>query len=141
MPLQERVNRRAAATTLPLWARIADVLTVVLVALAVGVAITGGSRFDIGITVSVRSWQRLLYLAIALLAMRHVLVPRPAIHRHGFAAAARNRPLLAALLIPFAVYLAIVWHGYDGGPYLRGDCIYYYRTAISTFRTSFATAA
>jgi hypothetical protein len=132
--LQRRFSPGAAATPLPPWARIADLLALLLLAVAIGVARTGGSRFDIGITISVRSWQRLVYLAIALLAIRHVFVPRPAIYRHLFASAARNRPVLAALLIPFAVYMAIVWHGYDGGPYLRGDCIYYYRTAISLIR-------
>ncbi len=109
-------------------------LVLALLGIAAGVAITGGSRFDIGFAISVKSWQRIVYLAIAVVAIRHVLVPRPAIHRHGIAYAAGNRPALVAVLIPFAVYLAIVWHGYDGGPYLRGDCIYYYETAVSLIR-------
>lgn len=119
---------------LPLWARVADLVVIALLGIAVGVAITGGSRFDVGIVVSIKSWERLVYLAIAVLAIRHVLVPRPAIHTHGLAYAAGNRPALAAVLVPFVVFGAIVWHGYDGGPYLRGDCIYYYETAVSIVR-------
>jgi hypothetical protein len=124
----------ARSPRLPFWAGFADILVLVLLALAAGVAITGGSRFDVGIVVSVKSWPRIVYLSVAVLAIRHVLVPRPAMHQHGLAYAARNRPALAAVLLPFVVYLAIVWRGYDGGPYLRGDCIYYYETAISLVR-------
>ena len=33
--------------------------------------------------------------------------------------------------MPTIVNLGIVARGYDGGPYLRGDCFYYYATAVS----------
>lgn len=39
--------------------------------------------------------------------------------------------LLVALAIPSVVNAAILAHRYDGGPYLRGDCPYYYYTALS----------
>jgi hypothetical protein len=46
----------------------------------------------------------------------------------------RPRALVAAILavaLPALVYLGILLARYDGGPYLRGDCQYYYFTAIS----------
>ena len=42
--------------------------------------------------------------------------------------------VLIAVILPTAINLAIVARGYDGGPYLRGDCPYYYATAISLLR-------
>jgi hypothetical protein len=39
-----------------------------------------------------------------------------------------------ALAPPLLVYLWIVATGFDGGPYLRGDCPYYYLTAVSLLR-------
>jgi hypothetical protein len=36
-----------------------------------------------------------------------------------------------AILLPTLVYLGVLLARYDGGPYLRGDCQYYYFTAIS----------
>jgi hypothetical protein len=120
---------------LPRWVRIADVVALVLLGLAVGIALSGGSRFNVGgLVVSITSWQRLVYQSLALLAIRHAFVPRPAIHQQLRVSAARSRPALAAVTIPLAVYLVIAGYGYDGGPYLRGDCIYYYQTAISIIR-------
>lgn len=46
----------------------------------------------------------------------------------------RRRAPVAAMLavaLPALVYLGVLWARYDGGPYLRGDCQYYYFTAIS----------
>jgi len=46
----------------------------------------------------------------------------------------RRRAWLAATLavaLPAIVYLGVLLARYDGGPYLRGDCQYYYFTAIS----------
>jgi 4-amino-4-deoxy-L-arabinose transferase-like glycosyltransferase len=36
-----------------------------------------------------------------------------------------------AVAVPAIVYIAVILAGYDGQPYLRGDCQYYYYTAIS----------
>jgi hypothetical protein len=38
---------------------------------------------------------------------------------------------IAAVALPGLVYIGIVLFGYDGLPYLRGDCQYYYYTAVS----------
>jgi hypothetical protein len=46
----------------------------------------------------------------------------------------RWRAGLMAVAVPSLVNLAIVGHGYDGGPYLRGDCPYYYAAAESIWR-------
>jgi hypothetical protein len=46
----------------------------------------------------------------------------------------RRRAIVAATLavaVPALVYLGVLLARYDGGPYLRGDCQYYYFTAIS----------
>lgn len=40
-------------------------------------------------------------------------------------------PLLAAVAVPLTVYLAVAAAGYDGRPYLRGDCPYYFLTGDS----------
>lgn len=47
---------------------------------------------------------------------------------------ARLAGLVVALAIPTIVNAAIVVHGYDGGPYLRGDCPYYYYTALAVLK-------
>jgi 4-amino-4-deoxy-L-arabinose transferase-like glycosyltransferase len=36
-----------------------------------------------------------------------------------------------AVLVPAIVYIAVILARYDGQPYLRGDCQYYYYTAVS----------
>jgi len=38
-----------------------------------------------------------------------------------------------ALVVPFALYAAIILHRYDGETYLRGDCRYYYAAAVSLY--------
>ena len=43
-------------------------------------------------------------------------------------------PVFIAVLVPTVINLLIVARGYDQGPYLRGDCPYYYATAISLLR-------
>ena len=42
---------------------------------------------------------------------------------------------LTVLVLASALNAAIVLHGYDGQPYLRGDCWYYYVTAVSVLKT------
>jgi len=39
-----------------------------------------------------------------------------------------------AFLLPALLYLGVLVTGYDGGPYLRGDCQYYYYTAVSLWQ-------
>ncbi len=41
---------------------------------------------------------------------------------------------MIALAVPSLVNAAILVHGYDGGPYLRGDCPYYYYTALALLK-------
>src|SRR5262245_25049304 len=43
------------------------------------------------------------------------------------------RYVLLAVVIPFILYAYIVATGYDGIHYLRGDCPYYYVTALSLY--------
>ena len=43
-------------------------------------------------------------------------------------------PRLMVVVIPLAVSVAIISHGYDGDPFLRGDCPYYYWTARALLR-------
>lgn len=38
---------------------------------------------------------------------------------------------IAAVVLPSLVYAGIMLYGYDGLPYLRGDCQYYFYTAVS----------
>ena len=41
---------------------------------------------------------------------------------------------MLAVAIPSIVNAAIIARGYDGGPYLRGDCPYYYYTALALLK-------
>lgn len=41
------------------------------------------------------------------------------------------RAALVAMGLPLVVYLGVMVTGYDGGPYLRGDCEFYFQTARS----------
>jgi hypothetical protein len=104
-------GRRA---TVPLWVRMADAAAAALAALAVVVALGGGTRRIVfGVVLSLRSPLALLYVAASLLIVRHLVVPRPSVWtRLGDARAAiAARPDFAAALGPFvatrlAVFLA-----------------------------------
>jgi 4-amino-4-deoxy-L-arabinose transferase-like glycosyltransferase len=48
-----------------------------------------------------------------------------------WSAMAHSLALFAAVVVPSLVYSIVLLNGYDGGPYLRGDCAYYYVTALS----------
>jgi hypothetical protein len=129
--------------SLPGWARIADALTVAFLGLAVWAALGGGFHATIlGIRISANNVTRLLIEAVVVFGLRHVLVRTPPLHRRlvdgllsgparARRAAASLGPIMLALGLPGTVYLAVVFHEYDGGPYLRGDCPDYYRTARS----------
>ncbi|MGH9362220.1 MAG: hypothetical protein ACRD2T_09900, partial [Thermoanaerobaculia bacterium] len=43
----------------------------------------------------------------------------------------RSGPAALALGLPLLVYLGVCATGFDGRPYLRGDCPYYYLAAVS----------
>ena len=52
-----------------------------------------------------------------------------------FAGTLRARwPAVIAVLVPAAVSFGILIHGYDGITFLRGDCPYYYWTALALLR-------
>src|SRR5262245_34715667 len=50
------------------------------------------------------------------------------------AAKSKTWLLSHAVAIPLALYLLIVLVGYDGGPYLRGDCPLYVAAAVSLWQ-------
>ena len=65
-------------TSLPVWARLCDILVLVLLLLAVTAATTGGFRVDIPFgRLSVTTWLRPFGLAVVLVALRHAVVRRP----------------------------------------------------------------
>jgi hypothetical protein len=91
-------------TVLPVWVRLADGLAVLLLGVAAWIALSGGGRVMIaGLVVSFRSAALFLFLAGGVLAVRHVLVPRPSALARLVAldAAINARPALAAALRAF----------------------------------------
>ncbi|MBA3884753.1 MAG: hypothetical protein H0X67_03335 [Acidobacteria bacterium] len=93
-----------SAPVVPLWLRVLDALSLLLLALAVWIALTGGTRFLwFDLLVSLRSAALFLFMAAGLQAVRHVLAPRPsALARlRALDAAVTSRPALAAALRPF----------------------------------------
>src|ERR1051325_6868982 len=70
----------SAVPNLPLWARVADVLSLGLILIGVSVFFTGGFRewTPLG-RISVTSAARPLILAAALLLLRHVIQRRPSV--------------------------------------------------------------
>jgi hypothetical protein len=104
----ETANRTDA---LAWWARMADTAACVLVAVALWVAIVGGSRFLVfGFVISFRSPLVFLYAAASLLIVRHLLWPRPnALQRLRAAhASILARPDLAAALRAFVATRPLV---------------------------------
>jgi hypothetical protein len=70
-----------ADACLPGWARAADLLSVVLLLIAVDVLIGGPIRLSLGpLRISMGSLARPALLGLALLAVRHWWVPHPAVH-------------------------------------------------------------
>jgi hypothetical protein len=103
-PPQHSSEPTAVRSTLPLRARLADVAAAVLVAVALWIAIAGGSRhliFDE--VISLRSPLLFLYAAASVLVVRHVLWPRPSAvwHLKATHASILARPDLAAALRAF----------------------------------------
>lgn len=117
-------------TAAPAWARACDVLSGLLVLLAIWIALTGGSRHLVFDTViSLRSALLFLYAAGGILAVRHLLAPSPSVvdGLRGADAAIAARPALAAalrptlatrLLVLTVAFFAVVTIGFPPG---RGD--------------------
>lgn len=118
---------RVAAPVVPVWVRLADALTLVLLGVAVWIALTGGARYLwLDVVISLRSAAVFLFAAAGVQAVRHVLAPRPSalarLQALDAAIAARPacaaalRPFLATRLMVFAVgLLAVVTIGYPPG--------------------------
>jgi hypothetical protein len=84
------VRDLSESRAVPLWARVVDVLCVLLFGLGLVVAISGGFRQSIGaIRFSVTSPLPLLLWAIGLAIVRHVAAPQHAVYREFPAAALR----------------------------------------------------
>ncbi|HUF81916.1 MAG TPA: mannosyltransferase family protein [Burkholderiales bacterium] len=93
-----------SAAVMPAWLRLADALTVVLLAVAAWIAVTGGGRYLwLGVVIPLRSAALFVFVAGGLQGVRHVLAPRPsALARlRALDAAIAARPALAAALRPF----------------------------------------
>jgi hypothetical protein len=93
-----------SAERVPLWLRVTDGAALVLLALAIWSALTGGSRTMIlGAVISTRSPLLLVYAAASLLVVRHLLRLRPTAWQRarGACAAIAARPALAASLRAF----------------------------------------
>lgn len=96
--------QHSSEKALPPRARLADVAAAVLVAVAVWIAIVGGTRhliFDV--VISFRSPLLFLYAAASVLVVRHVLWPRPSAlwHLKATHASILARPDFAAALRAF----------------------------------------
>lgn len=94
----------ASADVLPRGALIADLLAALLAALAVWVALAGGTRYLIfDVAISFRSPLLFLYAAASILVVRHLVWPRPSARRHLDAARAAlaARPDFAAAVRAF----------------------------------------
>lgn len=72
------MSRPLDARRIPWWVTLADVISVVLASLALAASASGGYRGRVaGVLVSVTSPFRLLVIAAAVAAVRHLAVPRP----------------------------------------------------------------
>ncbi len=90
---------------LPIRARIADAAALLLVGLAGWIIVSGGARYLIGdVIVSVKSPMLALYTAASIVAVRHLLWPRPTLPQHlaSLGASVRARPDLHAAVRAFA---------------------------------------
>lgn len=101
--------------TLPVWARALDAATVVALLLGAFVLVFGKFSVQFSHTpVRLRSWPEILFVAGALIAVRHVAFPAPPIHRR-LAAGLRAwmaRPALNAAAVALCSRLAVLLVGY-----------------------------
>jgi hypothetical protein len=83
----------------PRWARVGDLLLLLLMTLAASVAVSGGVGTRLwGIRLAVTSAQRVLLWAAVLVVLRHVIVPRPSVLTRVASALARPRTAVAWLV-------------------------------------------
>jgi hypothetical protein len=116
-----------ASPPLPRWARVADLLCVLLVVLAAIVAVSGGFRVHpLGVRIALTSPERPLVLAALIGVARHLVVRQPPIYRDlsaALAAAWRTAPVREAttalvgtrLSVLFVGYMAVFLFGYANG--------------------------
>lgn len=101
----------ALRAVVPRWVRMADAAAAALAALAIVVALGGGTRRIVfGVVLSLRSPLALLYVAGSLLIVRHLVVARPSVWTrlaHARAALAARHDLAAALGPFVATRLAV----------------------------------
>jgi hypothetical protein len=111
-------------SSLPAWARAADILTLLLIATGLLLAVFGGIRWRfLGVRLSLTSPWRVLIWAVAIVVVRHLLVRQQPIYRRLLdAAVAGVRSTLFGVLWPIFVgtrlpillvgYFAVVTIGY-----------------------------
>lgn len=112
------------STSLPRWARLLDFLCLLIAAVSIVIAMSGGFRVRLGgFRIALTSPYRLLIWGVVLAIARHVLAPRPPIYRDlparvaGWWRTAAARAAVGAFIgtrpaILFAGYLAVVMIGY-----------------------------
>jgi hypothetical protein len=105
-----------AASPLPVWARVADVVAALLALVGVTVGLTGGFRTHIGpIPLTLTSPYRLLFEAAGVATVRHLILRQQPAYRYllpRFAAWATSTPVRTAIVIVVATRAAIFFVGY-----------------------------
>ncbi len=115
-------SERTTITNLPIWVRALDAVAVAALSLTLFVLLFGGFDIHLSLTpIRVHSTVRILFVAAALLAVRHAAFPAPPLHRRliGGLRAWRERParnaaglaLLSRLAVLFVGYMAVVTVG------------------------------
>ncbi|MGH9411622.1 MAG: mannosyltransferase family protein, partial [Vicinamibacterales bacterium] len=117
---------REAPAPLPWWVAAADGITIVAATLAIDVFVIGGFVLHLGVPIGVHSAGRLLFIAAAIAALRHVFVPRDPIHRRVARVFATDRPeavapfaagvLLSRIIILVVGYFAVITIGFPDKP-------------------------
>lgn len=112
----ESIASAAGPTPLPRWVRAVDVVSLVVLALAVSVVLFGGFRVMVaGSRVSVTGWWRPLLWAVALIVVRHWLHPRSPVWRRtwrGLTTWWRSPDTRAVLPIHLASRLGVLIVGF-----------------------------
>jgi hypothetical protein len=110
--MSPRLSRRVDLPPLPLWARAADVLTLVLAMLALCVAIGGGVQLHaLDVRISMSSVAELLAGAAVCAGLRHWRIPRPSLAvriRDAVLRQARDPATSTALAVGLATRAAVV---------------------------------
>jgi hypothetical protein len=105
-----------ASPSLPRWARLADIVCVLLVMLAAVIALSGGFRVHLaGVRIALTSPGRLLLWAAALAVLRHLLARQSPIYRGvpaAIAAAWRTAPVREAAIALVSTRMAVLFVGY-----------------------------